>query len=84
MNSEKQKSGQSSVFFVKEQHNLDEELVLKIFKENEMKFFHKEEAIMTRLKSKVGFPQIVSKKESESQAEILMAALGPSLKKLVK
>jgi hypothetical protein len=49
-----------------------------------MKFFHKEEAIMTRLKSKVGFPQIVSKKESESQAEILMAAIGPSLKKLVK
>ena len=32
----------------------------------------------------VGFPQIVSKMESEDQAEILMVALGPSLKKLVK
>jgi hypothetical protein len=32
----------------------------------------------------IGFPKIVSKMESEDQAEILMIALGPSLKKLVK
>ena len=31
-----------------------------------------------------GFPEIVSKKENNKRAEILMQALGPNLRKLVK
>mgnify|MGYP000965582500 CR=1 FL=1 len=33
---------------------------------------------------KTGFPNVISKLETPSRAEILMEALGPSLKKLVK
>ena len=32
----------------------------------------------------MGFPKVVSKLETQNKAEILMEALGPSLKKLLK
>lgn len=66
------------------------ELVLKIYKDDHLKSYFREKAILNELanlgkkKEVIGFPQIVSKMESQVQAEILMIALGPSLKKLVK
>ena len=79
----------SSVFYVKKLNDSDTELVLKIFKKDNQKNFLSELAIMSLLDQKlkcgaVGFPQIVSSMQSEEQSEILMTALGPSLKKLLK
>ena len=91
INSNQLQSAQGSVFFVKHRSNIQKELVLKIYDQDNMNSYYREKIILDRLSdlrkkdpSITGFPQIISKMESENQAEILMEALGPSLKKLVK
>ena len=95
INSDKQKSAQGSVFYVKQGNDSTKELVLKIYKNNDMKSYFKEIAVFRKLEEKQkqlaaereempGFPKILSTKESSSSAELLMEALGPNIRKLLK
>ena len=96
INSDKQKSAQGAVFYVKTKSDqtkgVDRELVLKIYKQRDLKSYFKEKAVLNLLddhflKQKAvgtGFPEIISKKDNNKRAEILMSALGPNLRKLVK
>ena len=85
------------MFYVKtdeyKRKGLDRELVLKIYKSRDLKSYFKEKAVLNQLddyfkkddsQEVKGFPEIVSKKDNNKRAEILMQALGPNLRKLVK
>lgn len=84
------------MFYVKtnedQKKGLDRELVLKIYKQRDLKSYFKEKAVLNQLddyfredtQEVKGFPDIVSKKDNNKRAEILMQALGPNLRKLVK
>jgi len=72
--------------------------VLKIYKNENMKSYLKEISVFKKLnemkkavgvngvesESLVGFPEMISYIESNKTAEILMEALGPNLRKLLK
>ena len=47
-------------------------------------FAKKAEFDQSKIEECNGFPEIVSKKDTNKRAEILMQALGPNLRKLVK
>lgn len=67
--------------------------MIKIFKKENLKSYFQEKEMLNQLakysqlmrlqgKPFEGFPNIISKMESKDQAEILMEALGPNLRKL--
>jgi hypothetical protein len=95
INSEKQKSAQGSVFYVKMADDDQKEVVLKIYKNEDIKSYFKEIAVFRKLmeiktnpdlmqEGYVGFPEMISNLEGNQSAEILMEALGPNLRKLLK
>ena len=102
INSQQQKSAQGSVFYVKIAADLAQELVLKIYKKEDIKSYLKETAVFKKIMdiknaikdNKViathiadgvcGFPDMISHIEGQQKAEILMEALGPNLRKLLK
>ena len=71
---------------------------MKIYKQKDLKSYFKEKEVLNKLDDHfvkkvdedsqgdevTGFPSIVSKLENNRKAEILMEALGPNLRKLVK
>lgn len=73
-------------------------MILKAYGSDQMKSFHKEAQVMRDLSAKnsklggfyntentpVGFPNIISIKESKERGEILMESLGDNLRNLVK
>lgn len=83
------------MFYVKLSNDSSKELVLKIYKNNDMKSYFKENAVFQKLEEKKkqladehedlpGFPRVISTKESSTSAELLMEALGPNIRKLLK
>jgi serine/threonine protein kinase len=72
-------------------------VVLKVYKKDDLKSYFKEIAVfkaihsvkadtknMQRPADLEGFPEMISKKESNNQAEILMESLGSNLRKILK
>jgi len=96
INSEKQKSAQGSVFYVKIANDNTREVVLKIYKNEDKKSYQKEITVFKKLAElkqnrevdhdleMVGFPELISSIDGKNSAEILMEALGPNLRKLLK
>lgn len=91
------RSAQSSVFYVTKVGDPNHQIVLKIYKNDDIKSYYKEIAVFKKIaqmnhnlpeQSKIedfgGFPALVSNLENHNQAEILMEALGPNLRKLLK
>ena len=74
------------MFFVHQDDDLSHEKILKIYKSADFHSFRKEQIILELFKEKglckSGFPMVHSIKQNNKQAEILMEAIGPNLKKL--
>ena len=95
-NSDKQKSSQGNVYFVKlkpeVQGDLEEiDFVLKVYSTRNKYSFDKEVNVLEALRKlelqngreNEGFPRIISIIVGKNQLEIVMKALGPSLKTLM-
>lgn len=84
------------MFYVKQHCDPSKELVLKIYKNEDMKSYLKEIAVFKNIEEYkkrqneegqekiVGFPIMTSNREGQKTAELLMEALGPNLRKLLK
>ena len=92
------------MFYVKIANDLAQEVVLKIYKNEDIKSYLKEISVFKKVmeikrglkdlhsqsipphitEGVVGFPDMISHIEGQQSAEILMEALGPNLRKLLK
>jgi aminoglycoside phosphotransferase len=84
ISTEKLKSSQGTVFFVRDQAR--KEFVLKIYDKQQFDTYELELNLMTKLQQSshdfFGFPKLISSKLNEGKAEVLMEALGPNFLKL--
>lgn len=76
--SDKQRSAQSSVFYVKMTNDPSRQVILKVYKNDDIKSYTKELAVFNKLKQMknnlpadledevVGFPQMISNLQSEN------------------
>ena len=93
INSTKQNSAQGSVFYCKSSTDYEQESVLKIYKEDDIKSYIKEMAVFNCITEQqrlgqsekfIGYPKLLSALRGPNSAEILMEALGANLRKLLK
>ena len=76
------KGAQGKVYTVLHEKT-QKEMVLKIYDQTNKTEFYKEVQVLKDLKDKEGFPQYISSLWVNTQGEILMNRLGPSLKEVV-